>query len=104
MAKQEERELKDQEVQLTREVLEKLGRVRNLNMIVSAHLGETKMRIKDILALKPGSVIKLGKLAGDALDMKINSHKFAYGEIVIMNDKYGIRLTDVLNNDRLDKI
>lgn len=104
MATQEVKDQKDHEAQLTREILTQLGRVRNLNVVVSAHLGHSKMKIKEILALKPGSVLKLDKLAGDALDIKINGHHFAYGEIVIMNDKYGIRLTDVLSIDSLDKI
>src|SRR5688572_12833555 len=99
MGMQEAKEVKDKEAQLTREILSQLGRVRNLNVIISAHLGNSKMKVREILALKPGSILKLEKLAGDALDIKINGHHFAFGEIVIMNDKYGIRLTDVLSID-----
>ena len=63
---------------------------------LSVELGRTKIAIKDILQLKPGSVVELDTLAVDLVDVLVNGHLIAQGEIVVINDKFGIRLIDVV--------
>lgn len=64
---------------------------------VTVELGRTRMRIADLLRLAKGSVVELDKLAGEPLDLRVNGQLIARGEAVIVNDKFGIRLTDVLS-------
>jgi flagellar motor switch protein FliN/FliY len=64
---------------------------------VSVELGRTRMTIQDLLALAPGSVIELDKVAGEPLDILINDRLVARGEAVVVNDKFGIRITDIVS-------
>lgn len=66
-------------------------------LTVTVELGRAKMKIGDLLKLAKGSVIELDKIAGDALDLRVNGQLVARGEAVIVNDKFGVRLTDVLS-------
>ena len=63
---------------------------------LSVELGRTKIPIKDILQLKPGSVVELDTLAVDLVDVLVNGHLIAQGEIVVVNDRFGIQLIDVV--------
>ena len=63
---------------------------------LSVELGRTKIPIKDILQLKPGAVVELDTLAVDLVDVLVNGHLIAQGEIVVVNDRFGIRLIDVV--------
>jgi flagellar motor switch protein FliN/FliY len=60
-------------------------------------LGTTRMLIRDLLALKAGSVVELSKLAGESLDVVINDKVIARGEAVVVNEKFGVRLTEVVS-------
>jgi len=64
---------------------------------ITVELGRSKMSIQDLLALGPGSVIELDKLAGEPLDILINDRLIARGEAVVVNDKFGIRITDIVS-------
>ncbi len=64
---------------------------------VTVELGRRKMRIAELLALSKGSVIELDKVAGEALDVRVNDQLVARGEAVVVNDKFGVRLTDVVS-------
>ena len=64
---------------------------------VSVELGRARMSIQDLLALGPGSVIELDKIAGEALDILVNDRLVARGEAVVVNDKFGIRITDIVS-------
>jgi flagellar motor switch protein FliN/FliY len=64
---------------------------------VSVELGRTRLSIQDLLALGPGSVIELDKIAGEALDILVNDRLVARGEAVVVNDKFGIRITDIVS-------
>jgi len=64
---------------------------------VSVELGRTKMLINDLLQLGQGSVIELDKLAGDPVEILVNQRLVARGEVVVVNEKFGIRLTDILS-------
>lgn len=64
---------------------------------ITVELGRTKMRIGDLLRLAKGSVVELEKVAGEPLDLRVNGQLIARGEAVVVNDKFGVRLTDVLS-------
>ena len=64
---------------------------------VSVELGRTRRSIQDLLNLSPGSVVELDKVAGEPLDILINDRLIARGEAVVVNDKFGIRLTDIVS-------
>ncbi|MDX7988729.1 flagellar motor switch protein FliN [Xenorhabdus sp. 12] len=63
---------------------------------LSVELGRTKMTIKQLLKLSQGSVVTLDGLAGEPLDILINGYLIAQGEVVVVSDKYGIRITDII--------
>ena len=69
---------------------------------VTVELGRKKMRISDLLSLAKGSVVELEKVAGEPLDVRVNDQLVARGEAVVINDKFGVRLTDVV--DRKDRV
>lgn len=63
---------------------------------LSVELGRTKMLVNDLLQLGQGSIIELNKLAGEPLEVYINRKLIARGEVVVVNEKFGVRLTDVI--------
>jgi len=65
---------------------------------VSVQIGATRMLIRELLQLGQGSVIELDKLAGEPMDVLVNNKLVARGEVVVVNDKFGIRLTDVVSH------
>jgi flagellar motor switch protein FliN/FliY len=72
---------------------------------LTVELGRTKLLVKDVLQLNQGSVVELTKLAGEPLDVFVNSKLVARGEAVVVNDKFGIRLVDVVSpNERVEKV
>jgi flagellar motor switch protein FliN len=73
-----------------------LTRVLDIPVQLSVELGRTKMPIRQILQLGAGSVVELGTVAGELVDVLVNGHLIAQGEIVVVNDKFGIRLTEVV--------
>ena len=64
---------------------------------VSVELGRTKIPISDLLQLGQGSVIELAKLAGEQLEILVNQKLVARGEVVVINDRFGVRLTDIIS-------
>lgn len=76
---------------------DELEPVMNVPLNVSVELGRTTVTIKDLLQFTKGSVIELEKLAGEALEILVNDREVAKGEVVVVNEKFGIRLTDIIN-------
>ena len=78
------------------------GAGNDLNMILdipvqlTVEMGRTKIPIKHILQLAQGSVVELEALAGEPMDVLVNGYLIAQGEVVVVNDKFGIRLTDIV--------
>jgi flagellar motor switch protein FliN/FliY len=64
---------------------------------LSVELGRARMSIQDLLSLGPGSVIELDKIAGEPLDILVNDRLVARGEAVVVNDKFGVRITDIVS-------
>lgn len=90
------------EVKAGDDALNKL-KVQNLDFIldiplkVTVELGRTSVVIKDLLQLGQGSVLELDKLAGEPLEILVNGKLVAKGEVVVVNEKFGIRLTDIIS-------
>lgn len=82
-----------------------LDRILDIPLVLSAQLGSTRMLIKDLLQLGPGSIVELDKLAGEPLEVLVNDRLVARGEVVMVNEKFGIRLTDVISAaERVNKL
>ncbi len=72
---------------------------------ISMQIGSTKISIRNLLKLNQGSVVELDRLAGEPLDVTVNGTLIAHGEVVVVNEKYGIRLTDVISaQERISKL
>ena len=71
--------------------------VLNVNVDLALEVGRTSISVRELLQLNQGSVVELDRLAGEPLDVLINGSLIARGEVVVVNEKYGIRLTDVVS-------
>lgn len=82
-----------------------INRVLDIPVQLSVELGRIKVPIKHILQLGQGSVVELDALAGEPMDVLVNGYLIAQGEVVVVNDKFGIRLTDVVTpSERLRRV
>lgn len=82
-----------------------LDMILDIPVQLSVELGRTKMPIKNLLQLAQGSVVELSGMAGEPLDVMINGFLIAQGEVVVVNDKLGIRLTDIITpSERLRRV
>jgi len=80
-----------------REKISSMEILLDIPLEISAELGRTRMIISDLLQLGQGSVIELNKLAGEPLEILVNQKLIARGEVVVVNEKFGIRLTDIIS-------
>ena len=82
-----------------------IQRVLDIPVQLSVELGRTRVPIKYILQLAQGSIVELDALAGEPMDVLVNGYLIAQGEVVVVNDKFGIRLTDVVTpSERLRRV
>jgi flagellar motor switch protein FliN len=82
-----------------------LGMLMDIPLQVTVELGRTKRQIKDILDLSPGSIIELDKLAGEPVDILVNNKLIAKGEVVVIDENFGVRVTDIISQfDRVQKL
>jgi flagellar motor switch protein FliN/FliY len=72
-----------------------LDLILDISMPITVELGRTKMLIRDILALGPGSIVELDKLAGEPVDVLVNDRPIAKGEVVVIDENFGVRLTQI---------
>jgi len=85
--------------------MQKMKFILDIPLQLSVELGRTHMLVKDVLQLNQGAVVELSKLAGEPLDVFINSKLVARGEAVMVNEKFGVRLVDVISpNERVEKV
>ncbi|GAE43661.1 flagellar motor switch protein FliN [Mesobacillus boroniphilus JCM 21738] len=84
---------------------------KNLDMLldiplqVTVELGRTKRSVRDILELGSGSIIELDKLAGEPVDILVNNRLIAQGEVVVIDENFGVRVTDIISqSDRIKKL
>ncbi len=75
----------------------KLDVILDIPVTLTMEVGGTEIAIRNLLQLSQGSVIELDRVAGEPLDVKVNGTLIAHGEVVVVNDRYGIRLTDVIS-------
>lgn len=75
----------------------KLDVILDIPVTLSMEVGQTDIPISNLLQLNQGSVIELDRVAGEPLDVLVNGTLIAHGEVVVVNDRYGIRLTDVIS-------
>jgi len=74
-----------------------LDTILDIPVTLSMELGRTKMTINNLLKLNQGSVVELERLAGEPLDVLVNGCLVAHGEVVVVNDRFGVRMTDILS-------
>lgn len=75
----------------------KLDVVLDIPVNISMEIGRTKISIRNLLQLNQGSVVELDRLAGEPMDVLVNGTLIARGEVVVVNEKFGIRLTDIIS-------
>lgn len=107
----EEQELSTSKKKDTNESTGSATKDRNLNLIldiplkVTVELGRTKMPVSELLNLTQGSVIELMKLAGEPMEVLVNEKLIARGEAVVVNEKFGVRLTDIISpTERIEQL
>lgn len=74
-----------------------LDMILDIPVTISVEIGRTKINISNLLRLNQGSVVELDRIAGEPMDVLVNGTLIAHGEVVVVNEKFGIRLTDVLS-------
>lgn len=90
---------------LSPEASRNLELVMDIPIQLTVELGRTRMPIRNLLQLAQGSVVELNELAGEPLDVFVNGCLVAQGEVVVVNEKFGIRLTDIITpSERLKKL
>lgn len=75
----------------------KLDVILDIPVTVAMEIGRTQLSIRNLLQLNQGSIVELDRLAGEPMDVLVNGTLVAHGEVVVVNDKFGIRLTDVIS-------
>ncbi|WP_417223790.1 flagellar motor switch protein FliN [Amphritea sp.] len=95
-------ELRDDSVRLDNPNLDV---ILDIPVKLSMEVGRSDISIRNLLQLNQGSVVELDRVAGEPLDVLVNGTLIAHGEVVVVNDRYGIRLTDVISpQERIDKL
>ncbi|MCL1073931.1 flagellar motor switch protein FliN [Shewanella dokdonensis] len=83
----------------------KLDAILDIPVTISMEVGRSFISIRNLLQLNQGSVVELDRVAGEPLDVMVNGTLIAHGEVVVVNDKFGIRLTDVISQtERIKKL
>ncbi len=86
-------------------MMNELDMILDIPIQISVELGRTRLTIKNLLQLAHGSVVELDAMAGEPMDVLVNGTLIAQGEVVVVNDKFGIRLTDIITpSERMRKI
>ncbi|BEU02706.1 flagellar motor switch protein FliN [Agarivorans sp. OAG1] len=95
----------DESKPITEEEQRKLDSIMDIPVTISMEVGRSNISIRNLLQLNQGSVVELDRVAGEPLDVLVNGTLIAHGEVVVVNDKFGIRLTDVISQtERIKKL
>jgi len=98
-------ELQEDEAPISGEEKRKLDAILDIPVTISMEVGRSHISIRNLLQLNQGSVVELDRVAGESLDVLVNGTLIAHGEVVVVNDKFGIRLTDVISQiERIKKL
>ncbi|MBI9047886.1 MAG: flagellar motor switch protein FliN [Anaerolineaceae bacterium] len=73
-----------------------LGMLMDVGMQLTVELGRAKMSVKQVLELQQGAVLELDRIAGDAVDIYVNDHLIGRGDVVVVDDKFGVRITELI--------
>ncbi|GAC18753.1 flagellar motor switch protein FliN [Paraglaciecola arctica] len=95
----------DEDREITPTEKRKLDTILDIPVTISMEVGRSNISIRNLLQLNQGSVVELDRVAGEPLDVLVNGTLIAHGEVVVVNDKFGIRLTDVISQlERIKKL
>ena len=95
----------DTDAPITAEERRKLDTILDIPVTIAMEVGRSQINIRNLLQLNQGSVVELDRVAGEPLDVLVNGTLIAHGEVVVVNDKFGIRLTDVISQtERIKKL
>lgn len=95
----------DEKSPITAEEKRRLDTILDIPVSISMEVGRSPISIRNLLQLNQGSVVELDRVAGEPLDVLVNGTLIAHGEVVVVNDKFGIRLTDVISQtERIKKL
>lgn len=98
-------ELVDDSQPISKAEVAKLDTILDIPVTISMEVGRSFISIRNLLQLNQGSVVELDRVAGEPLDVMVNGTLIAHGEVVVVNDKFGIRLTDVISQtERIKKL
>lgn len=98
-------ELIEEDAPITGVEKRKLDAILDIPVTISMEVGRSHISIRNLLQLNQGSVVELDRVAGESLDVLVNGTLIAHGEVVVVNDKFGIRLTDVISQvERIKKL
>jgi flagellar motor switch protein FliN/FliY len=98
-------ELTEDDETITGEEKRRLDSILDIPVTISMEVGRSNISIRNLLQLNQGSVVELDRVAGEALDVLVNGTLIAHGEVVVVNDKFGIRLNDVISQvERIKKL
>ncbi|SPZ44480.1 Flagellar motor switch protein FliN [Plesiomonas shigelloides] len=98
-------ELQDESMPLNPNERKRLDSILDIPVTISMEVGRSQISIRNLLQLNQGSVVELERIAGEPLDVMVNGTLIAHGEVVVVNDKFGIRLTDVISQtERIKKL
>ena len=104
-AKPAELEQFDEDAPISAEERRKLDAILDIPVTITMEVGRSQISIRNLLQLNQGSVVELDRIAGEPLDVLVNGTLIAHGEVVVVNDKFGIRLTDVISKtERIKKL
>ncbi len=104
-AKPAELEQFDEDAPISAEERRKLDAILDITVTITMEVGRSQISIRNLLQLNQGSVVELDRIAGEPLDVLVNGTLIAHGEVVVVNDKFGIRLTDVISQtERIKKL
>ena len=95
----------EEDREITTQEKRKLDTILDIPVTISMEVGRSNISIRNLLQLNQGSVVELDRVAGEPLDVLVNGTLIAHGEVVVVNDKFGIRLTDVISQlERIKKL
>lgn len=95
----------DASAPISMEERRKLDAILDIPVTITMEVGRSQISIRNLLQLNQGSVVELDRVAGEPLDVLVNGTLIAHGEVVVVNDKFGIRLTDVISQtERIKKL
>jgi flagellar motor switch protein FliN/FliY len=76
---------------------DRLDLLSNIEMDVTAELGRTRMTVRELLSLTPGTVVELDRMAGSPIDLYVNGTLIARGEVVVIDEEFGLRISEIIN-------